>query len=78
MSEDRKQYPYIGSSPDNPNGVKHGLGFETIEGAQVFCDCMNQLLEDFDDNPNNWWDKKFWKSKPAPWQVFKNDNLVIL
>lgn len=62
-----KKYPFIASSPDNPNGVENGLGFNTEQEAQRHCSRMNELLNDFESCS---WNKGFWKTRPREWQVY--------
>lgn len=62
-----KKYPFIASSPDNPNGIDNGLGYDTLEAAKHHRDRMNELLLDF-ENPR--WNKEFWKFKPREWEIY--------
>ena len=62
-----KKYPFIASSPDNPNGIENGLGYDTLEAAENHRDRMNKLLLDFE---NPMWNKEFWKTKPREWEVY--------
>jgi hypothetical protein len=72
MSVSTTVYPWIASSPDNPNGMENGLGYNTEQEAIMHRDSMNHLLKQFDTDPM--WNKDFWKVKPREWIVIKNPN----
>jgi hypothetical protein len=60
-------------SPNDPNR-NYPLRYHTEEQAKSHADTMTKLVEDtWDENPNNLWNKEYWKVKPLPWIYFKLD-----
>ena len=59
-----KTYPFICGSYDNPNNEMCWLGFDTYQKAENNKIVMDRLLDEYDINPRNLWDKSFWIVKP--------------
>ena len=66
------EYPYLCGSPSNPNGEEGWLGYPSLEKAEEHRITMNKLIEIYDENPKNFWDKNFWKTMPQEWVIKEN------
>lgn len=61
------KYTHEAMSPNDPTQVP--MKYFTKEEAQAHADCMNKLIETWEENPKGLWNKEHWKVKPEPWVV---------
>lgn len=62
------KYRYYVQSPSNR---ELGLGYNDLKQAQIHCDEMNQLVEEYEIN--KLWNKEVWKEKPLPFEIVDNE-----
>jgi hypothetical protein len=66
MSEKIK-FTHGAMSPNDPSPVP--MKYFTKEAAQAHANCMNSLIESWEENLKEFWNKDHWKVKPEPWVV---------
>jgi hypothetical protein len=67
LKDCKMSYKFGAMSPSDPS--KNPLKYAEKIQAELHCNAMNALLEQWDTN--SLWNKDFWKSKPEPWEVLE-------
>ena len=62
-----QEYKWGAMSPNDPSPVP--LKYYTREEAERHANIMNNLIDDWDENPYNVWNKGHWQLRPLPWIV---------